>query len=150
MTDRILVPVDGSEQSRRAFDTATTMFDDAEFVVLHVIEPYDVAAVTESAVWDDEFVTEREREAETVLDEFRDLATELDVDAQFELTHGRPSRAILEAIGEFNVDHVVMGSRGRRRVARVLLGSVAETVTKRAPVAVTIVRPGEGVEVQTS
>jgi len=39
-----------------------------------------------------------------------------------------------------DVDHVVMGSRGRSGVGRVLFGSVAEAVTRRASVPVTIVR----------
>jgi nucleotide-binding universal stress UspA family protein len=35
---------------------------------------------------------------------------------------------------------VVMGSHGRDGVSRILLGSVAETVVRRAPCPVTVVR----------
>jgi len=41
---------------------------------------------------------------------------------------------------DLDVDHIVMDSHGRSGASRVLLGSVAETVTRRSPVSVTIVR----------
>jgi nucleotide-binding universal stress UspA family protein len=53
---------------------------------------------------------------------------------------GRPSRAIVEYAEEHDIDHIVMGSHGRSGVTRILLGSVAETVVRRSPVPVTIVR----------
>jgi nucleotide-binding universal stress UspA family protein len=47
--------------------------------------------------------------------------------------------AILEYADEVDVDAIVMGSEGRAGVSRMLLGSVAEAVTRRASVPVTIV-----------
>lgn len=141
MSDRILVPVDGSEHSRNALSFATTTFDDATFVILHAIDPYDVASVTEKAVWDTEFVEQRKREAEDLLEEYADLAEEHGVSIETNIAHGVPSRAILGAVDDLDIDHVVIGSRGRSGIGRVLLGSVAETVARRAPVSVTIVRP---------
>jgi nucleotide-binding universal stress UspA family protein len=41
---------------------------------------------------------------------------------------------------ENDVDHVVLGSHGRKGLTRVLLGSVAEAVVRRSPVPVTVVR----------
>jgi nucleotide-binding universal stress UspA family protein len=43
-------------------------------------------------------------------------------------------------VDEHDVDHVVMGSNGRRGVSRLVLGSVAERVVRGAPVPVTVVR----------
>ncbi|MUW15591.1 universal stress protein, partial [Halorubrum sp. CBA1125] len=37
-------------------------------------------------------------------------------------------------------DHVVLGSRGRTGLSRIVLGSVAEGVVRRAEVPVTVVR----------
>lgn len=39
-----------------------------------------------------------------------------------------------------DVDHVAVGSHGRSGVSRLLLGSVAESVMRRPPVPVTVVR----------
>jgi nucleotide-binding universal stress UspA family protein len=45
---------------------------------------------------------------------------------------GRPREAIVEYVTDHEVDHVVMGSRGRTDDPEVSLGSVAETVLQRA------------------
>jgi len=141
MAEKILRPVDGSEHSRRALIAATTTFEDADLVVLHVIDPFDVYSVTEEAVWDDSFMEQREEDAKELLEEYEDLAGEHGVSVETRLAHGSPSQAILGAVDDVGADHIVMGSRGRTGVGRILLGSVAETVAERAPVSVTIVRP---------
>ena len=143
MFRRILVPVDGSAHSRQALEVAVTEFEDAEIIVFHAIDLYDVASVTESAVWDDEFRERQETAARALLEEYHDFAAERGVEVRTELARGDPAQAIVVAADEFDADHIVMGSRGRRGVARVLLGSVAEAVTKRAPISVTVVRPGD-------
>ncbi|WP_293033139.1 universal stress protein [Natronococcus sp.] len=143
MFDRILVPVDGSDHSRRALRIAATEFETNEIVVLHVLDPFRAASTTEEAVWNREYMDEREREAEELLEEYAELGAEFDVPVRTELARGSPARAIVGAVDDLDVDHVVVGSQGRSGIGRVLLGSVAETVSRRAPVSVTIVRPEE-------
>ena len=143
MFGTILVPVDGSEHSRRALTVAATELEADRIVVLHVLDPFTVVSTTESAVWDDEFRDRREREAQALLDEYETLADDLGVDVETALVHGSPANAIVGAAGDFDADGIVIGSRGRSGIGRVLLGSVAETVAKRAPTSVLIVRPDE-------
>jgi universal stress protein A len=52
---------------------------------------------------------------------------------------GAPADAILEYVAEHGIDLVVMGTHGREGVARMLLGSVAETVVRKASCPVLIV-----------
>lgn len=54
---------------------------------------------------------------------------------------GNPVREILAEIERTDAGMVVMGTHGRRGVARWLLGSVAERVLRRSPVPVMTVRP---------
>ncbi|MCU4750811.1 universal stress protein [Halobacteria archaeon AArc-curdl1] len=140
MANTILVPIDGSEHSREALSVAIEEFDDAELIVLHVIEPYNVFSVTENAARDDEVLEERRSERAALLEESREFAADRGVNVRTELMLGSPSRAIVDACEEFDVDHVVMGSRGRTGLSRLVLGSVADTVVKRAPTTVTVVR----------
>ena len=56
---------------------------------------------------------------------------------------GDPADAIVRYAHEHDVDVIVMGTRGREGVARVLLGSVAEKVVRRAPCPVLTVRHPE-------
>ncbi len=55
---------------------------------------------------------------------------------------GRPVVTILEACKEHHIDLLVMASRGRGGLERMLLGSVAEAVVRRAPCPVLIVPAG--------
>jgi len=57
-----------------------------------------------------------------------------------ELLAGRPATEIVECAAERDTDQIVMGSHGRDGAARLLLGSVSETVVRRSPVPVTVVR----------
>lgn len=57
-----------------------------------------------------------------------------------ELVYGRPVSVIPRFVEDNGIDEVVIGSRGRDGTARLLLGSVAETVVRRTPVPVTVVR----------
>jgi len=53
------------------------------------------------------------------------------------------ARAVIDATAaELGIDLIVMGTHGRRGVARVLLGSVAESVVRTACCPVLLVRPG--------
>jgi nucleotide-binding universal stress UspA family protein len=144
MDQHVLVPVDGSDRAEQALEYALEYFSGGTVTVLHVIDPVSLIGYA-----DDEWVdfegyreaTERQRErAETLLDEYRTTVESHGQNVETLLETGDPADRILDVIDAENVDHVVMGSRGRSGVRRVLFGSVAETVTRRSPVPVTIVR----------
>lgn len=136
----VLVPVDDSKRAREALEFALDGYADAEITVLHVISPTTVVAVSEPSVWDDQLAERIQQEAEELLAEIRSEAKARDIDVRTEIVQGNVSRAIVEYAGEHDIDHIVIGSHGRTGVSRVLLGSVAETVVRRAPVPVTVVR----------
>jgi nucleotide-binding universal stress UspA family protein len=54
---------------------------------------------------------------------------------------GEPAAVIVSEAEAFNADLVAMPTRGRTGVTRLLFGSVAEQVARRAPMAVALVRP---------
>ena len=57
---------------------------------------------------------------------------------------GDPRDVVLETIDELRIDLIVMGTHGRRGISRMLMGSVAEDVTRRATCPVLLVRMKEG------
>ena len=61
-------------------------------------------------------------------------------EAQRFVPMGDPAPSIAGAARDWAADLVVIGSHGREGVDRVLLGSVAEGVARRAPCPVLIVR----------
>jgi nucleotide-binding universal stress UspA family protein len=142
MTKRLLVPVDGSDPADAALDFAFEEYPDAEITILSVVDPTDVGYGSldgaPSAL--DHLQQRAEDRTERVLDEAEARAEEHGVTVHRETIVGVPSRAIVEWAEENEVDGVVIGSHGREGVSRVLLGSVAETVVRRSPVPVTVVR----------
>jgi nucleotide-binding universal stress UspA family protein len=143
MTRRVLVPVDDSDRAKDAIEFAVENYPDASITALHVVNPSSFpAGGFESGITTDleqlhELRTERGTE---ILDDVREAAAELGADVDTVLESGETANTIVEYAAGNDVDLVVIGSHGRTGASRVLLGSVAETVVRRSPVPVTVVR----------
>ncbi|WP_435100051.1 universal stress protein [Halarchaeum sp. P4] len=139
---RILVPIDGSEQSTDALEYALEEFQSDDITVIHVIDPIEAGYTAQATVpgYSEEWYEQAEAEAESLFEQAQDLADEYDVALDTVTEVGRPSRTVVNYADENDYDHIVMGSHGRSGVSRILLGSVAENVVRRSPVPVTIVR----------
>lgn len=143
MVAHVLVPVDGSKPADEALEFAVANYPEATITALNVIDPgdlYSAGGIEGTAINYEDLMDTHKEHAEKLLEEARETAAEHDVEIETDTTVGRISRSIVEYIEESDVDHVVMGSHGRTGASRVLLGSVAETVTRRSPVPVTVVR----------
>ena len=64
--------------------------------------------------------------------------------ADVKIEHGEPTEVITAEATEWGADLLVLGTEGRSGVPRLLIGSVAEFVVKRAPCDVLVVRPAGG------
>ena len=145
MPRHVLVPLDGSPQSLHALRFVAGEWSDARVTLLHVIDPVQAgyrAGVLPTG--SEDWYQEARADAEAVLAEGRDLLVDDrgadDLAVETATAVGRPAATIVEQTRERDVDHVAVGSHGRRGVSRLLLGSVAEHVARRSPVPVTIVR----------
>lgn len=144
MTKRILVAIDGSEEAADALQFAAEEWSDAALTALHVINPADSTTGAEGGFPGaiDQWYDSANERGERVL---ADATAEIDRDVDTRLEVGRPTTTILDvANGDADdaepFDHVVLASRGRTGLSRVVLGSVAEGVVRRAQVPVTVVR----------
>ncbi|WP_123537218.1 universal stress protein [Halosimplex salinum] len=142
MAKRILVPVDRSEQAHEAFDFVAEEFDDAEVVLLHVINPAEAGYSAQASIptFSEEWYEGEKAAAEELFGEIAALAADTELTVTREIEVGKPIRAIVDYAADHDVDQIVMGSHGRSGVTRILLGSVAEAVVRRSPVPVTVVR----------
>lgn len=128
MTIHILVATDGSEESRGAvhFGASLARALSGRLTLLHVVppaeepiqEPHDVDAVLNSA------------QAE---------AAKYGVEGTTHVDIGDPVEAIVKVRRAIGADMLVVGTHGRKGMARVLLGSVAESLYKRGPCPVSVV-----------
>lgn len=145
MATHVLVPIDGSEPSWDALDYAMEHFAGARITVIHVVDPTEgLHAGIEGGYYDPDAYDRAIERGEDLCDDAETRLADAGVleETEFEgvVESGRPARTIVDFIHDEDVDHVVMGSHGRSGVSRVLLGSVAEMITRRSPVPVTIIR----------
>lgn len=130
----ILHPTDFSPLAQRAFAVACSLAQDykARLVLLHVHEP---------AVPLGELVpTESPDIREYLLRELHGLETPPDIAVDYQLEVGPVAEGIRCAAAETKCDLIVIGSHGRGGLGRVLLGSVAESVLRKAPCMVLTVK----------
>lgn len=139
MTSRVLVPMDDSTLAERALRYALETHPDAEITVLHVVgeaSPF-MGEATRFALEDD-FEGAVEEHAEELFAHAREIAAEYDVEIDTRVAAGRPARVIVDRADDF--DAVVIGSHAGTIVDRLFVGDTAETVFRRSPVPVTVVR----------
>lgn len=135
--DRILFPTDGSACADQAYRHAQHLaahFDAA----LHVISVEE----RESAL--DEVIEVKEAHLRAELHGGKEEEGPLPSARFRERTVSHPTAAggILNYAVQYDVDLVVMGTHGRRGVRRLVLGSVAEEVVRKAPCPVVTVGRG--------
>lgn len=144
MTRRILVPMDGSEKAREGLTYTLSSFPDAAVIVLHVMTPFTEWEIPEEddsqQIQIDEWFGESRATAESVFDTAESVAEAFDADVTTELVIGEPWREIVSYAEDNDIDQIVMGSQGVSAGDAGGLGSVAETVMRRAPVLVSIIR----------
>lgn len=139
--ERVLVPVDGSASAEAGLAFALERFSDAEITALTVGElDIDVDHDELSGTYLESAVQQASEEADEILERARAQADDRDVEIRTETVFGKPSARIVEYAKAEGIEHVVVGHGSRSRTARLLLGSVAETVAKRAPCPVTVFR----------
>lgn len=131
---RVLVPVDFSDASFAAVETALQLVDRPEnlhlvyvLTELHPAEP--------GAVWGSP--GERKEHATRVLSEKAPKG------AAVHVLFGDPGHEIVDLSDELDTDLIVLPSHGRHGVKRVLLGSVAERVLRHATCPVLVLRRTE-------
>jgi nucleotide-binding universal stress UspA family protein len=139
----VLLATDGSEDAAFAARVAADLARRTE-TQLHVAHAWQPAARGfgyPAVMWTD-YSHLYEREARRLLEKGVREIEALGVSAEPRLLHGPPVEAILDLCEELEPGLVVVGSRGRGPVGRLLLGSVAEGVVHHARFPVLVARGG--------
>jgi nucleotide-binding universal stress UspA family protein len=135
----ILVATDGSEMNQAAVEEALRIGRtcDSEVYVVYVADTSTLetgpADMMVGNAWDI-----LPREGEQALARVRDAAGGMHLETV--LLYGKPAEEIVRYAREKGVDLIVIGSQGKRGIARLLLGSVAENVIRTAGCKVLVVK----------
>lgn len=133
----VLVPIDFSEHSFAALGTARELVDEPGHLhVIHVLphlEPADPGMIWETV--DSRSRTEHAEKA---------LRKELDKRGceagEVEIRFGDPGHEIAQYAEQISAALIVVSSRGRSGLERLLIGSVADRVVRLAPCAVLVLK----------
>lgn len=134
MFKHLVVPTDFGEPAQAALNFAIELAKtyEAKLTLLHV---YGVPTVyyPDSVAWP---LEELGRAAQTSLDTAVAQVRERHKNTYGQVEVGDPREAILKFAKESNADLLVIGTHGRRGIAHLVLGSVAEWLVRMAPLPV--------------
>lgn len=146
---RLLVATDFTEGSRPAVEVAASLARSrgAEVTLVHVLRPTSSLLSSALMPLGDTWTPP----PKSAMDELRALGASTLAGlakthgfARWEQLEGEPADAILARAASLDAEMIVMGSRGRRGLARLVLGSVAEDVIGGARCSVLVARPPGG------
>lgn len=158
---KILIPLDGSPFSQEAVYAARRLFTpaDGSITLLRVAEfPNDETPMSPSRFrsYLAELRTQHDpRQAEALEQALRDLRAglldqlaepkQLLREAGFQVScrvlYGQPALEIASLVRDEGFDLVIMATHGRKGLARLVMGSVAEAVLRQVRVPVVMIRP---------
>ena len=143
---QLLVPVDGSPTSAKALVTAINLarLNGARIRLLHVIDEMDsVNGFETPKSYREDIVPVMHAAGENLLTRMRRLATDKCVACDSVLIEAGTGRVCDHVAGQakqVHADMIVLGSHGRRGLARMFMGSDAEQIVRHAPVPVLVVK----------
>lgn len=140
MARKTVVPVDDSPLAEAALEYALEVFPDEEITVLHVIRlPKGYWSVFTESETEFPGHERAEEHAQTLFDAAEESAAAVDHPIETAIERGDPAREIVEYAMANDFDQIIMGSHGRKGADRLLFGSVAENVVRRAPMTVVVI-----------
>ncbi len=149
MFKKILIATDGSKPSENAakvgIDLAAAIGGTVKAVYVvdkgRILENVDISGIELSKDVIDGARLGLQKEGRIATEYIEKLARTSGVKIQTKVDIGSPAEAILKSAAENQMDAIVIGSKGRTGLSKVLLGSVAEKVVRNSKIPVIVV-PG--------
>lgn len=139
MFENILVAVDGSDHSLKAAKLAGDLAR-LSGGKLRVLTAYDEVPSYLGEPNLSQVIAKRTEKAEQVLEAATAEIGDIPGGCETDMLSGDPAEAILRAVETFNIDLIVMGTRGQGDIKSLLLGSQSHKVVSAAPCPVMLVR----------
>jgi len=140
MFNKILLAVDGSKHGLHAAQVAGELARAVKAESLRIVVAYDPIPPYLGEPNLQQAIEARLVNANAILEAAVGAVGKVPAKINTELIEGSPAEAIIEVATTRSSDVIVMGSRGRGRIAGALLGSNSQKVVSHAPCPVLIVR----------
>lgn len=136
---RILVPIDFSEVSIQALNTAYTLAKKvkAEILVIHIVEhptvdSFNTMGVVDYSDTDNFFLMKLIERVKEKMDDLVSLPRYADIVLRYKIEIGHPFLKISEIVASEKTSIIIQGSTGATGLVGLLIGSNADKVTKYA------------------
>lgn len=141
MFTKILVPVDGSDNSYKALEAALVLSEKlgSNISVVNVMEQVPITHI-ESEKLLSELLEAYKKENQEILSKCSDIARQKGIAIKTVLLQGNPAPVILDYSKKENFDLVIMGSRGMGKFKELILGSVSSKIVHHSPCAIMIIK----------
>jgi nucleotide-binding universal stress UspA family protein len=138
---KLLVPVDGSENSLRALEESIFLSKklDAQITALHVMEKAPTVYIHPQKELE-ELLKNYRKESERILEKCQQIGKNNRIELNMAVSEGDVASKIIQYAEKGRFDMVVMGHRGSGKFKEMVLGSVSEKVLHRTKCSVLIVR----------
>lgn len=142
MFKKILVPLDGSDNSFRALKTAILLARKLEAKITAIYAVSVFPSIETQTVDPIRCQIEERKYAEGMLEKAESLCKKNNVQFTKVIDYGTPGYTVIKFIKNKSnkIDAIVIGSRGRSSVKEVFLGSVSNYVLHKSPVPVMVVK----------
>jgi nucleotide-binding universal stress UspA family protein len=139
---RILVPVDFSENARAVLEWAAHLAEEhaSRVVLLHVYHLPVEFQQLEGAYLPPDFWSNVKNEAEQQIGRYAEELRGRGIEVEALVREGYPATVIIEEAESQRADLVVIGTHGHTGLKHLLLGSIAERVVQKAPCPVLTVK----------
>jgi nucleotide-binding universal stress UspA family protein len=149
MYERILVPVDGSETSKRGLEEAIRVSKalGSQLRLVHIVDDSALAMNPEAGIAAAPLVEDFAEGGKEILENMRKLVAAEGINAEVVLHEnftGRIADLIVDEARKWGADLIVMGTHARGGIKHAVLGSDAEAVLHDAEVPVLLVRSANG------
>ncbi|HWQ67878.1 MAG TPA: universal stress protein [Methanospirillum sp.] len=141
MYNTILVAIDGSAVSEKAFEAAVQQAH-AWKAKLHAIYVVETGLFTDIPVDSklEMMYSLLEQEGTSSLDRIKDIAQKKSIELTTHFEQGHAGNTIISKADSIGADLIVLGSHGKSDVDRLLLGSVSSFVVEHSMSSVLVVR----------
>ena len=144
---KIVVACDCSDYSAKIFSYAVevALATKAELVVANVINQGEIDRIHWALAGYlpysiEEYIANQQEDRKAWIQELIQATGQSQLFKDIVIRIGVPFQGLIEIIEEVNADLLIMGNKGRGNIANVLLGSCAEKMFRRCPVALLSVR----------
>ena len=148
MYSRIVVAIDGSEQSYNALRKGLELasLTGAKVYGFHAASPgiYSSSFIGDDVDAADPSINRvsamKQKEIKDILDKGAEIAKEYSCESEFSVEYGDPRDEIIDYAEKIDADLIIAGSKGKNLPKRILLGSVSSAIVTGSKISVLVVK----------